>query len=87
MTNRRNAYLLSEHLEEALGVPSPRGLIRFAALPEEGVALGGKTTAQVLEEDSDAGGCMAVIDEEKPAGPTTTTRRKRLSAKASDRQT
>lgn len=76
-TNRRNAHLLSEHLEEALGVPPPRGLVRFVALPEDGVALGGRTLAQVMEEESDAGS-MAVIDEERPTGPA---RRKRLSVK------
>lgn len=81
MTNRRNAYLLSEHLEEALGVPSTRGLIRFSALPEEDVALSGRTLAQSLEEDIDASGAMAVIDEEKPANPA---RRNRLSVKVSD---
>ncbi|ROW12326.1 hypothetical protein VMCG_00243 [Cytospora schulzeri] len=80
VTNRRNAYLLSEHLEESLGVPSPRGLIRFTALPEEDVALNGKTMAQVLEEDdTDVGGSMAVIDEEKPV---SSARRKRLSVKS-----
>lgn len=78
VTNRRNSYLLSEHLEEALGVPSPRGLIRFTALPEEDVALNGKTMAQVLEEDADVGVPMAVIDEERPA---SSARRKRLSVK------
>lgn len=79
VTNRRNAHLLSEHLEEALGVPSPRGLIRFIALPEEDVALSGKTMAQVLEEDGCAGVSMAVIDEERPA---SSARRKRLSVKS-----
>lgn len=81
VTNRRNAYLLSEHLEEALGVSSPRGLIRFAALQEEDIALNGKTMAQVLEEDADVCGSMAVIDEERPA---SSARRKRLSVKVSN---
>ncbi|KAK7726252.1 hypothetical protein SLS53_007047 [Cytospora paraplurivora] len=79
VTNRRNAYLLSEHLEEALGVSSTRGLIRFTGLAEEDVALDGRTLAQSLEEDVDASGAMAVIDEEKPA---SSARRNRLSVKS-----
>lgn len=77
-TNQRNAYLLSEHLEEALGVPPPRGLIRFVAMPEENVALNGKTMAQSLEEEANGNGSMGVIDEEQPA---MFARRKRLSVK------
>lgn len=81
MTNRRNAYLLSEHLEEALGVPSARGFIQFTALSEEGGALNGKTMAQMLEEDADVvGGCSMAIVNEKPAG---STRRKGLGVKVS----
>lgn len=79
VTNRRNAYLLSEHLEEALGVPSQRGFIRFSALPEEAVAFNGKTMAQVLEEDADLDGSMGIIQEERPASSA----RKRLSVKVS----
>ncbi|KUI62277.1 hypothetical protein VP1G_09404 [Cytospora mali] len=79
MTNRRNAYLLSDHLEEAPGVLSPRGLIRFTALTEKDVALCGKTMAQVLEEDADVSSSMTVIDEERPV---SSARRKRLSVKS-----
>ncbi|POS76494.1 MIF domain-containing protein [Diaporthe helianthi] len=78
-TNQRNAYLLSEHLEEALGVPQPRGLIRFVAMQDENVALNGKTLAQSLDEEANGNGSMGVIDEGQPA---TFARRKRLSVKS-----
>lgn len=77
-TNQRNAYLLSEHLEEALGVPPPRGLIRFVAMPEENVALNGKTLAQSLDEEANGNGSMGIINEEQPA---SFSRRRRLSVK------
>lgn len=76
--NQRNAYLLSMHLEEALGVPPTRGLIRFVAMLDENVALNGKTLVHALEEEAIGGGAMGVIDEEQP---TTFARRKRLSVK------
>ncbi|KAI3401226.1 hypothetical protein diail_11932 [Diaporthe ilicicola] len=79
-TNQRNAYLLSMHLEEALGVPPPRGLIRFVAMLDENVALDGETLAQALEEEEAfGGGPMGIIDEEQPA---RFARRKRLSVKS-----
>ncbi|KAG6365019.1 hypothetical protein INS49_006625 [Diaporthe citri] len=77
-TNQRNAYLLSEHLEEALGVPPPRGLIRFVAMAENNMALNGRTLAQSLEEEANGNGSMGVIDEEQPA---IFARQKRLSVK------
>lgn len=77
-TNQRNAYLLSEHLEEALGVPPPRGLIRFVNMLDENVALHGKTLAQSLEDEATGNGSMGVIDEEQPA---IFARRRRLSVK------
>lgn len=81
-TNRRNAYVLSEHLEEALGVPSPRGLISFVPLPEENVACNGKTIAQALDNTLDGGSYgMGAIEEEKT--PSFGSRRKRLSVKVS----
>lgn len=81
-TNRRNAYILSEHLEEALGVTPPRGLFTFVPLPEENVAVNGKTIAQAVDDALESEGHgMGVIDEEKPTG--TASRRKRLSVKVS----
>ncbi|KAK2604974.1 hypothetical protein N8I77_007861 [Diaporthe amygdali] len=78
-TNQRNAHLLSEHLEEALGVPPPRGLIRFVAMQDENMALNGKTLAQSLDEEANGDAAMGVIDEEFPA---RFARRKRLSVKS-----
>lgn len=83
-TNRRNAFVLSEHLEEALGVPQPRGFISFLPLPEDNVACNGKTVAAALDETLDRaadGYAMGAIDEEKAA--SFGSRRKRLSVKVS----
>jgi hypothetical protein len=77
-TNQRNAYLLSEHLEEALGVPPPRGLIRFVPMLDENVALDGKTLAQSLDEEANGKGPVGVVDEAQWA---SFARRKRLSVK------
>lgn len=77
-TNQRNAFLLSEHLEEALGVPPPRGLIHFVTMLDENMALNGKTLAQSLEEEANGKGSMGVIDEDQPA---SFARLKRLSVK------
>lgn len=81
-TNQRNAFLLSEHLEEALGVPPPRGMIRFVTMLDENVALNGKTLAQSLEEEANGKGSMGVIDEDQPA---SFSRLKRLSVKVSQK--
>lgn len=79
-TNRRNAHVLSEHLEEALGVSAPRGLITFVALPEENIVCNGKTMAQALEEAEGSGShAMGAIEEERT--PSSVSRRKRLSVK------
>lgn len=83
-TNQRNADWLSEHLEEALGVPPPRGLIRFVPMLAENVALSGRTLAQSMEEEANGNGPMGVIDEVQQA---SFARRKRLSVKVGrDRQ-
>lgn len=80
-TNQRNAFVLSEHLEEALGVPKARGFISFVPIPEENVACNGKTVAAALDETlvDPSGYAMGVIEEEN----TTKfgSRRKRLSVK------
>lgn len=82
-TNRRNAFVLSEHLEEALGVPQPRGFISFLPLPEENMACNGKTVSAALDEtlEDPAGYAMGVIEEEKAT--SFGSRRKRLSVKVS----
>ncbi|CAN8096601.1 unnamed protein product [Discula destructiva] len=81
-TNRRNAFVLSEHLEEALGVPQPRGLISFLPLPEENMAYNGQTVAAALDEmlEEPTGYAMGVIEEEKAT--SFGLRRKRLSVKS-----
>lgn len=82
ITNRRNACVLSEHLEEALGVPPSRGLFTFVPLPEENVTLNGKTVAQAVDEAMESEGYgMRAMDEEKPTG--VVPRKKRLSVKVS----
>lgn len=82
-TNRRNAFVLSEHLEEALGVPQSRGLISFLPMPEDNMACNGKTVSAMLDEtlDDPAGYAMGVIEEEKAT--SFGSRRKRLSVKVS----
>lgn len=48
-TNKRNAALIQKHMEEALGVPSIRGFLRFIPAPEENIARGGKTLAGEID--------------------------------------
>ncbi|AEO57764.1 hypothetical protein MYCTH_2018629, partial [Thermothelomyces thermophilus ATCC 42464] len=55
-TNKRNAALLQRHMEEALGVPPSRGVLRFVPIPEEHLACGGKTVAGEIEELEMGGG-------------------------------
>ena len=49
-TNKRNTALVQIHMEEALGVPPVRGLLRFIALGEDNMALNGKTMAGEIDE-------------------------------------
>ncbi|EFX04428.1 mif domain containing protein [Grosmannia clavigera kw1407] len=49
-TNKRNAALIQRHMEEALGVPPARGLLRFAPVTEANLAYGGKTTAGYIDD-------------------------------------
>ncbi|KAK4252340.1 Tautomerase/MIF superfamily [Corynascus novoguineensis] len=49
-TNKRNAALLQRHMEDALGVPPHRGILRFVPVPEEHLACGGRTVAGEIEE-------------------------------------
>ncbi|RDL40413.1 Tautomerase [Venustampulla echinocandica] len=50
VTNKRNASLLAKAMDEALGVPPNRGLIKFVPVAEENLATGGKTVAGEIEE-------------------------------------
>lgn len=74
--------MLSEHLEDALGVPPSRGFFTFVPLPEENVGCNGKTVAQAVDDAlENEGHGMSVIDEERATGPVS--RKKRLSVKVS----
>lgn len=53
-TNKRNAALIQQHIQETLGVITSRGYVRFVATPEENVAVGGKTIAAEIEKSSNA---------------------------------
>ncbi|KAL2201239.1 Tautomerase/MIF superfamily [Corynascus similis CBS 632.67] len=56
-TNKRNAALLQRHMEDALGVPPHRGILRFVPVSEEHLACGGRTVAGEIEElEREAGG-------------------------------
>ena len=50
VTNKRNAVLLQKLIEESLGVPPSRGIVKFSAIPEENYAFNGKTVAGDIED-------------------------------------
>lgn len=50
VTNKRNAALLSKAMDELLGVNPARGTIKFMSVPEENLASGGRTVADLIEE-------------------------------------
>lgn len=79
--NKRNTFVLSEHLEEALGVPQQRGFFSFMPLPEENIACNGTIVAAALDEtlEDPAGLAMDVIQENKAV--SFGSRRRRLSVK------
>ncbi|KAF4983884.1 hypothetical protein FZEAL_825 [Fusarium zealandicum] len=49
-TNKRNVALLQRHIEQALGIPAARGLLRFVPVPEECAGWKGKTVAGEVAE-------------------------------------
>lgn len=49
-TNKRNAALIQKSMEDVLGVPPQRGLIRFVAVAEENLATNGRTVLGEIEE-------------------------------------
>lgn len=75
-TNKRNAALISKHMEEALGVPAARGYLRFVPLQEDNVAYNGKTLSGELDdiEKASAGG----LEEDKQGSPVRRTRSKKM---------
>jgi Macrophage migration inhibitory factor (MIF) len=50
VTNKRNATLLAKAMEEGLGVAPNRGVIKFLAMPEDNLAIDGKTVTGEIEE-------------------------------------
>jgi len=83
--NQRNAALIQNHLEVALGVLPSRGILRFVPVAEENMAVNGKTVTGILE---DAG---RGVSEGGAAGQNRASRRfragKRLSVKVCNRST
>ncbi|KAJ3547526.1 hypothetical protein NM208_g1473 [Fusarium decemcellulare] len=49
-TNKRNMALLQRHMEQALGVRSSRGFLKFIPVPEECAGWKGKTVAGEIAE-------------------------------------
>ncbi|CAK7208615.1 hypothetical protein SBRCBS47491_000151 [Sporothrix bragantina] len=54
-TNKRNAALIQQHMEESLGVPPSRGHLQFVAVPEANLAYGGKTAVGHADDLAKAG--------------------------------
>ncbi|KAH7417674.1 Tautomerase/MIF superfamily [Cadophora sp. MPI-SDFR-AT-0126] len=50
VTNKRNATLLAQHIQESLQVPPQRGVIKFIAIAEENLANDGKTVSGEIED-------------------------------------
>ncbi|KAJ9654529.1 hypothetical protein H2201_008990 [Coniosporium apollinis] len=48
-TNKRNAAMIQTFMSEILNVPSDRGIIRFEAIPEENLAIHGRTILGEVE--------------------------------------
>ncbi|KAI9167375.1 hypothetical protein HJFPF1_03502 [Paramyrothecium foliicola] len=51
-TNKRNTSLLQKHMEQALGVPAARGLVRYIPVPEECFGKDGRTVAASIDDPS-----------------------------------
>jgi hypothetical protein len=50
VTNKRNASLIAKNIDEGLGVPPNRGLIKFIPIPEDNFATDGKTSTMEIDE-------------------------------------
>lgn len=70
--NKRNAAMIQAHMDEALGVPAARGLINFRAIPEDCIAIGGKTVASIFGEAAKLNGTSS---EPSASGETKVERR------------
>ncbi|KLU87612.1 MIF domain-containing protein [Magnaporthiopsis poae ATCC 64411] len=85
-TNKRNAVLIQSHMEEVLGVAPARGLLRFVPMPEENVAVNGKTILTEITELAKEAGVELIDDEESSANKRRSRMlRNRLSVRVSRR--
>jgi hypothetical protein len=77
VTNKRNTILLAKLLEESLGVPPVRGLIKFVGVQEENLAFNGKTAAAEIRdlEKDQADDNTAIKRTLSQSGPKATTKR------------
>lgn len=86
-TNKRNAVMIQMHMDEVLGVPSSRGIVRFVPMPEDNVAVSGRTIGSEITELAREAGIDLIDDDE---GETLSKRRSvklknRLSVRVSVR--
>ncbi|KAK3357348.1 Tautomerase/MIF superfamily [Lasiosphaeria hispida] len=84
-TNKRNAALIQKHMEEGLGVPPSRGLLRFVPTEEEHLACNGKTMAgeiDELEKSYGASPTQPVADDALGASRKRSGVRKKMSVKS-----
>ncbi|KAI7931278.1 MIF domain-containing protein [Pyricularia oryzae] len=71
-TNKRNAVMIQMHMDEVLGVPSSRGIVRFVPMPEDNVAVSGRTIGSEITELAREAGIDLIDDDE---GETLSKRR------------
>ncbi|KAL8304239.1 hypothetical protein RB597_004512 [Gaeumannomyces tritici] len=83
-TNKRNAALIQSYMEEVLGAPPARGLLHFVPIPEENVAVNGKTIASEITELAKEAGVELADDEDSAANKRRSRMlRNRLSVRQS----
>ncbi|KAI6379130.1 hypothetical protein MCOR25_002108 [Pyricularia grisea] len=63
-TNKRNAVMIQMHMDEVLGVPSSRGIVRFVPMPEDNVAVSGRTIGSEITELAREAGIDLIDDDE-----------------------
>ena len=86
-TNKRNAALIQKHMEEVLGVPNSRGLLRFVPTSEEDFASNGTTVAGQIDnlERSLSGSSKPTVgDEGTNLGSKRSKSRNKLSVKVGE---
>ncbi|KAK9417118.1 putative Tautomerase/MIF superfamily [Seiridium unicorne] len=75
-TNKRNAALMQNQIQESIGVAPSRGYVRFVATPEEDVANAGKTVAGEIDEQEKTPKDESKLETPKPS------KSKRLSVRS-----